>query len=109
MSIVALGDKYFVTALRAVGVDGRVVHGTNEAENLVDILVKEAKCKIIIVSEKVASNLDRKRDELAKYEIQYPIFAVIPGLDGGIGKERTQRLYELISQAVGAKLKLGGS
>jgi vacuolar-type H+-ATPase subunit F/Vma7 len=109
LSVVSVGDSYFVTALRAAGVDGRVADSPKDAEEIVDTLVSEGRCKVIIVPERVGSILERKRDELGKRGIYYPIFAVVPGLDGEIGKERTKRLYELISQAVGARLKLGES
>jgi vacuolar-type H+-ATPase subunit F/Vma7 len=109
LSVVAIGDQYFVTALRAAGVDGRIVRNASETEGIVDDLVKEGKCKVIIVPEKVGSFLERKRDELARRGTYYPIFAVVPALDGEIGKERTRKLYELISQAVGARLKLAES
>jgi vacuolar-type H+-ATPase subunit F/Vma7 len=107
MSVNALGDPYFVTALRAVGVDGRIVHTTKEAEDVVDLLVNTGNCKVIIVPYKLAQALERKRNELTRRGAYYPVFVIIPGIDGAI-EERTNRLYQLISQAVGAKLKLGG-
>lgn len=107
MSVVALGDPYFVTALRVAGVEGRIVLTAKEAEYIVDVLIRERKCKVIILSEKLAILIERKRNELAKLGNYYPVFVVVPGLDGTIEEGRTRRLYQLISQAVGAKLKLG--
>ena len=106
MSVNALGDSYFVTALRAVGAEASVVRSTKEAEDAVDILVAKGNCKVIVISYELAVALERKRNELARRALHYPVFVIIPGIDGVIEK-RTYRLYNLISQAVGAKLKLG--
>jgi len=106
LSVVALGEPYFVTALRAVGVEGRVVQGAKEAEDAVELLVSEGKCKVVVVSEGLAVKLERKRDELARRGEYYPVFAVIPAM-GKEAEGRTRRLYQLVSQAVGARLKLG--
>jgi len=106
LSVVALGEPYFVTSLRAAGVEGRVVQSAKEAEDAVELLATEGKCKVVLVSEGLAVKLERKRDELARRGEYYPVFAVIPGMAKGT-EERTGRLYQLVSQAVGAKLKLG--
>jgi vacuolar-type H+-ATPase subunit F/Vma7 len=106
LSVVALGDTYFVTALRAAGVEARPVGSVDEAERFIDDLVKEGTCKVIIVSERLAFKLERKRSELSRRRLHYPVFAVIPEMDGKV-EERANKLYQLISQAVGARLKLG--
>lgn len=108
MSVVALGDPYFVTALRTAGVDGRIVTSTKEAEEVLDALVAEQKCKVIIITNRLAILLERKRDDLNRNGYYYPVFAIVPNMDSSVGEGKTQRLYELISQAVGARLKLGG-
>jgi vacuolar-type H+-ATPase subunit F/Vma7 len=106
MSVVALGDPYFVTSLRVVGVAGRMVQTTEDAENAVEQLVSEGMCKVILVTERLALKLERKRGELARRRVNYPVFAVVPEMDGRI-QEKSNKLYQLISQAVGARLKLG--
>lgn len=106
MSVNALGDEYFVTALRAVGAEGNIVQSTKEAEDAVDLLVAKGNCKVIVLPYNLGIALERKRDELSRRGLYYPVFVLIPGIDGII-EERTHRLYELVSQAVGAKLKLG--
>lgn len=107
MSVNALGDAYFVTALRSVGVEGNIVQSSKEAEDAVDLLVAKGNCKVVVIPYNLAASLERKRDELSRRGAYYPVFVVIPGIDSVI-EERTHRLYDLISQAVGAKLKLGG-
>lgn len=106
MSVVALGGSYFVTSLRAVGVEGRIVGSAKEAEEALELLVGEGECKVVIVPESLSPGLDRKRDELSRRGVVYPVFAVVPDVEGRT-LEKTNRLYRLVSQAVGAKLKLG--
>jgi len=105
MSVVAIGDHYFVTALRLAGVDQREVIDVSEAEQIIDELVKEEKCKVLIVSEDLALQLRRKREDLLRERQNYPVFAIIPGFNGAVG-ERVKEIHQLISQAVGVKLKL---
>jgi vacuolar-type H+-ATPase subunit F/Vma7 len=107
LSVVALGEFYVVNALRAAGVDGREVRSVEEAESEIDLLVKEGKCKVLLVTERLANDLERKRNELSKHRIFYPVFVAIPELSGKMEKKTTEKLYQLISQAVGARLKLG--
>lgn len=106
MSVVALGDRYFITALRAAGVDGREVRSQREAEEAVEALVGGGKCAVVIVADGLAAGLERKREELARRRVYYPVFVVVPEMDGR-SEAKTGKLYELISQAVGARLKLG--
>lgn len=106
MSVVALGDKHFVTSLRATGVDGRAVVSPTEAEGVVDGLVSEGRCRVVIVAAGLAAGLERKRNELAKRGAYFPIFVVVPERPSDV-KAGADRLYRLIGQAVGARLKLG--
>ncbi len=106
MSIVAIGDRYTITALRLAGIEGKEVNNVHEAEEIIDQLVKDGKCKVLLVPEDLALKLKRKRNELIRERRYYPVFAIIPGFSGAVG-ERTNEIYQLISQAIGVKLKLG--
>lgn len=77
-----------------------------EAEQVLELLVRDGNCRVVIVPESLAPALDRKRDELSRRGGVYPVFAVVPDMERRT-EERTNRLYRLVSQAVGAKLKLG--
>ena len=106
MSVVALGDNHFITALRLAGVDGRKVHDVHEAEQIIEELLREGRCKVLVVPEDLALKLRRKREELLRRQQIYPVFAIIPSFSGALG-ERVKEIHEFISQAVGVKLKLG--
>jgi vacuolar-type H+-ATPase subunit F/Vma7 len=105
MSVVSLGDAYFVTALRSVGIEGKTVRSAMEAEEAVEFLTKGGNCKAIVVTEKLAFMLERKRSELARRGLNYPVLIVVPEMEGGVS-DRTRRLYKLVSEAVGAGLRL---
>ncbi|MGQ9780726.1 MAG: V-type ATP synthase subunit F [Nitrososphaeria archaeon] len=106
MSVVALGDQYFVTALRLAGVDQRKAHDIREAERIIDELLEVGECKVLIVPEELALKLKKKREDLFREQKIYPVFAIVPGFGGAVG-ERVKEIHQLISQAVGVKLKLG--
>ncbi|MEM3383024.1 MAG: V-type ATP synthase subunit F [Nitrososphaerales archaeon] len=103
MNIVALGDDFFITNFRLAGVPGFVVNNEEEARNKIEEIIKEGKCKIVVISESMAIKLKKDREKWR--ERVYPIFAIVPGLEGPKG-ERLHELYFLVSQAVGVKLKL---
>jgi vacuolar-type H+-ATPase subunit F/Vma7 len=103
MSIVSIGDEFFVNNFRLVGVPGFVAKNEMEARNKIGELIKERKCKIVVISESMAIKLKKDREKWR--EGVYPIFAIVPGLEGPKG-ERLNELYFLVSQAVGVKLKL---
>ena len=105
MSVTAVGDSYFITALRLAGVDGRNAHDAREAEQVIDQLIKEGRCKVLLIPEDLALKLKKKRKELSNNRRIYPVFAIIPGLNGPVG-ERVKEIHQFISQAVGVKLKL---
>ena len=103
MSIVSIGDEFFVNNFRLVGVPGFVAKNEIEARNKIEELIKERKCKIVVIPESMAIKLKKDREKWR--EGVYPIFAIVPGLEGPKG-ERLHELYFLVSQAVGVKLKL---
>lgn len=100
-----MGDQYFITALRLAGVDGRKAHDALEAEQVIDQLVKEGRCKILVIPEDLSLKLKKKRDQLKRERQVYPVITIIPGFNGPIG-ERIKEIHQFISQAVGVKLKL---
>ena len=103
MSILAIGDEFFITNFRLVGVPGAMVKNEIEARDKIEEIIKERKCKIVVISESLAIKLKKDRERWR--ENVYPIFAIVPGIEGPKG-ERLNELYSLVSQAVGVKLKL---
>ena len=102
MSIVALGDEFFVTGYMMAGAKGVVVADEAAARRKIEELMETGACKVVIMSEELAIQLKEDREKWRKRA--YPIFAIMPGLQGARGK-RLSELYSLVSLAVGAKLK----
>jgi len=107
MSVVALGDKYFVTAFQLAGARGVIVEDKDKVADMVSRLVEEGEAKIIVLPEDYAVKIRKIRQQRLMSRDVYPIFVVVPGLGGGVN-ERLREIYTLISQAVGVKLKLEG-
>jgi len=103
VSVVALGDEFFVTGYMMAGARGMVVADEAAARKRIEELMETDECKVVIISEEMAIRL--KDDRNRWRERAYPIFAILPGLEGARG-ERLRELYSLVSLAVGAKLKL---
>jgi vacuolar-type H+-ATPase subunit F/Vma7 len=103
MSLVALGDEFFVTGYMLAGAKGIVVTDVAEAKEKIEELIDAGACKVVIISEDLATKL--KDDREAWRKRAYPVFAILPGLEGAKGG-RLSELYSLVSLAVGAKLKL---
>jgi len=103
LSVVALGDEFFVTGYMLAGARGMVVADDDAARKKIEELMETDECKVIIISEELAIRLKDDRERWRKRA--YPIFAIMPGLEGAKGK-RLSELYSLVSLAVGAKLKL---
>ncbi|MCD6443749.1 hypothetical protein CW710_00070 [Candidatus Bathyarchaeota archaeon] len=104
MSIVAVGDRYFVLVFRLVGIRGREVSDEKEAEEEVKKLISNEECRVIILDERLAFRVKRLREEIMRKEKPYPIFVIVPGLEGSKGL-RIQEMHNLIEQAIGVRLK----
>ena len=107
MSVAVIADKYLATGFRLAGVDAFPVKDGEEAKKKLEEIIAEKKYKVVLIPERFAPSLREERMRLLESEEIYPVIALIPDLEGSTG-ERTQELYQLISQAVGARLKLGG-
>jgi vacuolar-type H+-ATPase subunit F/Vma7 len=103
VSIVALGDEFFVTGYMMAGAKGVVVRDDATAKKKIEELMENDSCKVVIMSEELAIRLKEDREKWRKRA--YPVFAILPGLEGARG-ERLSELYSLVSLAVGAKLKM---
>lgn len=107
MSIAAVGDKYFVTIFRLVGIKSFPVENSHEAERKIKEMIEKGNYKVILIPESLASKIKHIRMEVVRSGKPYPVFAIIPGFEGS-SKERLNEIYQLINQAVGVKLKFGG-
>lgn len=105
MGIVMIGDKYLATAYRLAGVKTIEADTEDSAVKKVNEVVSEGDYKIVIISERVSLKTKALRQSLLKAKRLYPMFVIVPDFDGVLD-ERTKELHQLVSQAVGVKLKL---
>ena len=106
MEIVMVGDKYLASGFRLVGVETITVEDDEQAAKQVERLVSEGAYKIILITEKVAMKLKPLREDMLRTKRFYPVFVIVPDF-GGTLNERQRELRQLVSQAIGVKLKLG--
>jgi len=95
------------TAFKLVGAKAFPVSSPQEArEKLRRVL--EGEYKVVVLTEEVASMVKDERRRIAASGEVVPVFVVVPSFKGHENL-RLKELHDLISQAVGAKLKLEGS
>ena len=105
--VVFVGDKYIGMLMETIGVESITVFDIIDAEKKVRSLISDDSVDILILTEKLYIELGSRNVRFKKEGTNRPILMVIPGLEGSIGK-RVEDLYNLVSQAVGVKLQLGG-
>jgi vacuolar-type H+-ATPase subunit F/Vma7 len=103
-SVAIIADKYLATGYRLAGIASFPVTTLTEARARLREVIANGSHKIIILPEKLASQLREEREGLSEIGGIKPIFVIVPDFGGPTG-ERTKELYQIISKAVGAKLK----
>ena len=105
--VVYIGDKYIGLLMETIGVEAVTVFDIIDAEKKVRSLVGDESVDILILTESIYTQLSSRNVKFKKEGTNRPILMVIPNLEGSIGK-RVEDLFNLVSQAVGVKLQLGG-
>jgi len=106
MEIVIVGNKYLTSCFRLAGVDTVEAADEEVAAKKVEDLTTQGTHKIILITEKTAVRLKSLREDMLKTRRFYPIFVIIPDLEGPVN-ERIRELHQLVNQAIGVKLELG--
>ena len=101
-----VGDKYLSSGFRLAGVETVTAENDDQAAKQVEKLMSEGTYKIIILTEKVAMKLKSLREDMLRTKRFYPVFVIVPDFSGTLN-ERQRELRQLVSQAIGVKLKLG--
>ena len=101
-----MGDRYLTTLFRMVGIDAIEVEDPDSAFAKVKQVVEAGDYKVLLITERVASELRVLREALVKERKSYPVFLVIPDFEGILG-ERKKELSQLVNRSVGVKLKTG--
>lgn len=104
MNVAIIGDKYLATGYRLAGIHSIPARDIDEAVEKFKKAVSEKRFKIILIPEEFFDKI-KEEAKLIESEKDRPIIAVIPGFKGPT-KGRAVELYDLVSQAVGTKLKV---
>jgi vacuolar-type H+-ATPase subunit F/Vma7 len=106
MDVAIVGDRYLTVLFRLLGIETVGVEDPDSAVAKVKQLVEAEDCKVLIITERVASRLKALMETLVKERKNYPVFLVIPDFEGVLG-ERMKELSQLVNRSVGVKLKTG--
>jgi len=101
MKYYIIGDEDSVLGFGMVGVEGKAVHGREDAEQAFRKVLEEAELGIIIITERVA-DLIRPLVERYLFTERFPLIVEIPDREGP--KEDRPSIRELVNAAIGIKL-----
>ncbi len=105
--MIFVGDEILATAFKLIGVESKVAFDIIDAEKIINKILDEAMADLLIIPEDLYEKLVERHFKFRREGKEKPILAVVPGLRGATGR-RLKDIYNLISQAVGVRLKLGG-
>jgi len=103
LRVAAVGDRIFVSVFGLIGVDRFRVDSEEEFRSTITDLVKRGEYSMIIVPERYLDLTREIRSELVSEGKIEPIFAFVP--EKGLNK-RVEELKELVSLAIGLRLKI---
>ena len=101
MRFFVIGDEDTVQGFRLAGVEGEVVHGTDEAQDSLNRAMQTDGIGVILISEPVAQSI-RAEVERHVYKTSLPLILEIPDAQGTA--EGRGGVRELIRSAVGIHL-----
>lgn len=92
MKIFVIGDEYTVLGYRLAGIQGVVVHGSQEASDAMNKALSDPDIGIILITQRTASGI-RAMVESAKLEMTTPVVLEIPDRKGPMeGRESTMSI-----------------
>jgi V/A-type H+/Na+-transporting ATPase subunit F len=104
VSIFVIGDRNTVLGFSLVGVEGEAVESLDEARAKLDDALEKEGVEMVLLTEGWAQKMRARVDELVMNAVE-PLVVEIPGSE----MERAgPPLEEIVRQAVGIRLSLGG-
>ena len=101
MKFYCIGDEDTVRGFRLAGIEGTVVSQPQEAETILQQLVKRRDAGVVLITDAVAAEIRAKVDAV-RLECERPLLVEIPGPTGPIAGRKTLR--ELVQEAVGIRI-----
>lgn len=90
-----------LTGMRLAGVEGEIAHGRKEAKAAVEKVLEDKKLGILLITEKLSSEIPELIDEI-KLNRKQPLLVEIPDRHGSGRQENFITNY--INEAIGIKL-----
>ena len=101
MKYFCIGDEDCVRGFRLAGIAGKIVTTPEQANVAVEEAMTRRDCGIVIITEKVASEI-RRRVESLRLERARPLIVEIPGPDGPLPGRISLRQF--VQEAVGIRV-----
>ncbi|RKZ08240.1 Vacuolar H+transporting two-sector ATPase F subunit [bacterium] len=98
MKFFAIGDETMVAGFNLVGVDGIVVEGADDALEALDKALNSKDVGIVIVSERIASQIQERIEEYT-FTHTFPLIIEVPDRTGPV--EGRTSIRDLVRSAVG--------
>jgi len=101
MKIFVIGDEYTVLGYRLVGIQGTIVHSSQDASEAINKALSDPEIGIILITQRAASGI-RSLVDSAKLEMTTPIVLEIPDRLGPMeGRESTM---EVVQRLIGIRV-----
>jgi len=104
LSIAAIGSSKLVESFSIIGARTVIVDDPKSEEGLAKVMEAIANYKTVIIEEEVYSNVKEKLESVLSGMRYPPLIVVVPDLKNR-GTSRLKDLHELLSVAVGVRLK----
>lgn len=101
MKFFLIGDEYTVLGYSLVGIQGLVANNAQEATDALNIATKDSDVGIILITQKVASEI-RQLVDTARLEMSTPIVLEIPDRQGPI--EGRESALSVVQRLIGIKV-----
>jgi V/A-type H+-transporting ATPase subunit F len=98
MKFFVIGDQEMVLGFQLAGLEGKVVNTAEEAQQALDDIFKREDIGIILISERIASEIRVKVNQYL-YKTTFPLILEIPDRHGPI--ENRPSIREMVRSAVG--------
>lgn len=102
--LVAIGRSKHLKALEVLGFDVNILPDTYTSE---DVLSKILSAKVALIEEDVYRSVKNRLRRVSEGQRYPPLIVVVPSEKSEV-THRLKDLYELLSRAVGVKLKVKG-
>ncbi|MGB9597050.1 MAG: V-type ATP synthase subunit F [Candidatus Poribacteria bacterium] len=101
MKIFVIGDEYTILGYKLVGIQGAIVHNSQDASDALNKALSDPEIGIILITQRIASGI-RAMVDSAKLEMTTPVVLEIPDRKGPVeGRESTM---DVVQRLIGIRV-----